>query len=171
MRIFMSTSEFARWAGISRNHVYTIDYQQEFIVRNHKGEIDVEPTVIAICNHYEGKYAPDSVHGKIAASLRGKLETLRRDAKTIYLNSYEVLLKMNFNNVYELYAYQKKHDDFPVGIPSKARSGCAEYLYPLNEIEAHIERNWEALRKPGEKSLSAYWAKLFIRGEFKPVMV
>jgi len=170
MRIFMSTSEFARWAGISRDHVYTIEYQQEFIVRNHKGEIDVEPTIIKICNHYESK-TERSVYRTIAASLRGKLETLRHNAKTIYLNKYEVLLKMGFNDLYVLDAYQKKHPDFPVGIEHRAKSGGKEYLYQLDEIEAHIERNWEALRKPGEKSLSSYWAKLFIRGEFKPVMV
>ena len=166
----MSTTYFAKWAGISRDHVYTIDYQQGFINRGEKSEIDVEKTVNAICAHYETKPAGSYYQDK-AKELRGKLATLKKESKKQYINAYEVMLKMGFDNVYQLQAYQKTHPDFPVGIPSKSRSGCSEILFPLDAVEEHIEKYWLDLRKPGEKKISYFWARKFIRREFAPVRV
>lgn len=168
MKHFLNHKAFAEWTGISVMSLYTLDTNHRLLVHSHRNLIEVEVSAEAVCTHYESKYEVGTLQRQTAALIRYKLAEFSGKAKKIYINTNDVVDKLGFTTGNQLLALKERDPSFPKGTPTRARSGGMDCLFDVEEIDEYMERNWIKLKINGSRTLSCFWVKQFIRGEFAP---
>lgn len=159
MKFYLSTSDFCKWSGISRGHYYSFGS-----VVMSADLVDVLATARNMIEDAKTKRTTPACFKKTMAALEQKiiaLECAPRLPQKIYLNTSDVLERLQFGCAKDYLAFIRKKKVAPASVKVKGRSGGTMMLFDVDELDEFMEEH----RQVG---LSMKYIKKFIRGEYAP---